>query len=99
MKENLGLKQEEVDKEHRRKDVLEKELRDLKTVLEQRQIEIKQKQALISQGNERIQRLELQLKEQKSLTEKALKDYENLNQRTTKLQQDLEEQINNNTQL
>jgi hypothetical protein len=41
----------------------------------------------------------LQLKEQKSLTEKALKDYETLNQRTQKLQQDLEEQINNNTQL
>ena len=54
---------------------------------------------MISQGQERIQRLELQLKEQKALTEKALKDYELLNQRTLKLSQDLEDQINTNTQL
>jgi len=33
------------------------------------------------------------------LTEKALKDYEELNRRTQKLQQDLQEQINVNTQL
>lgn len=33
------------------------------------------------------------------MTEKALKDYELLNQRTLKLSQDLEDQINTNTQL
>lgn len=68
-------------------------------ILESRQGEIKNKQQFIAQGQERIQRLELQLKEQKALTEKALKDYELLNQRTLKLGQDLEDQINTNTQL
>ncbi len=68
-------------------------------MVEARQLEIKAKQTEISQNQEKIQRLELRLKEQKSLTEKALKDYETLNQRTLKLQQDVEEQINNNTQL
>ncbi|PRP78294.1 flagellar associated protein [Planoprotostelium fungivorum] len=99
MKDLLMGKQDEIDKEHRRKDLLEKELRELKASIENKQQDIKSKQQQIGQGQERIQRLELQLKEQKSLTEKALKDYESLNQRTQKLQQDLEEQISNNTQL
>lgn len=37
----------------------------MKSVLESRQVEIKTKQQQIGQGQERIQRLELQLKEQK----------------------------------
>lgn len=73
--------------------------KELKSAIEFKQSEIKNKQSQIVQGQERISRLDLQVKDQKSLTEKALKDYENLNQRTQKLQQDLEEQISNNTQL
>lgn len=45
-------------------------------MLESRQSEIKTKHQLIVQGQERIQRLELQLKEQKALTDKALKGTE-----------------------
>jgi uncharacterized protein (DUF2344 family) len=107
----MAAKQDEIEKEQRRKDLLERELKvidvifishpnqELKSSLDQRQQEIKNKQQSISQGHEKIQRLELQLKEQRSLTEKAQKDWETLNQRTQKLQKDLEEQISVNTQL
>lgn len=109
LKDMLTNKKLESDKEQTRKKHMEKELKDLKAVLESRQSEIKSKQQQIAQGQERIQRLELQLKEQKvcrnllhkacwltvlqALTEKALKDYELLNQRTLKLSQDLEDQV------
>eukprot|EP01116_Phalansterium_solitarium_P023263 TRINITY_DN805_c0_g2_i2.p1 TRINITY_DN805_c0_g2~~TRINITY_DN805_c0_g2_i2.p1 ORF type:complete len:691 (+),score=375.87 TRINITY_DN805_c0_g2_i2:155-2227(+) len=99
LKESLTSKHDEIDKEQRRKDLLDKDLRDLKQILDARQMEIKAKQQLIVQGQERIARLELQIKEQRLLTDKALKDYEQLNQRTNKLQQDLEEQVSVNVQL
>lgn len=48
-------------------------IQDLKQLLDQKQEEIKKKSIAIAQGNDRIARAELQLKEQKALTEKALK--------------------------
>jgi hypothetical protein len=68
-------------------------------LLDQRQQEIKSKQQLLAEGASKIERLEQKLKEQKSLTEKAQKDHETLNQNLLKLQQDRNEQININTQL
>eukprot|EP00002_Diphylleia_rotans_P000333 TRINITY_DN10172_c0_g3_i1.p1 TRINITY_DN10172_c0_g3~~TRINITY_DN10172_c0_g3_i1.p1 ORF type:complete len:860 (+),score=260.50 TRINITY_DN10172_c0_g3_i1:63-2642(+) len=98
LKELIAAKKAESDREQRRKERLEKELKDLKTILENKQIEIKSKHSLITTNNEQITRLDHQLREQKTQMEKALKDLESLNQRTQKSQQELELQIHSNTQ-
>eukprot|EP00002_Diphylleia_rotans_P004987 TRINITY_DN1392_c1_g3_i1.p1 TRINITY_DN1392_c1_g3~~TRINITY_DN1392_c1_g3_i1.p1 ORF type:complete len:887 (-),score=260.76 TRINITY_DN1392_c1_g3_i1:165-2825(-) len=99
LKDQLISRKADADREQRRKERLEKEVKELKVLLDTRNSELKTKQSQIVTATEQITKLEHQIREQRSLTDKSLKDYDNLNQRTLKLQQDLEEQMHTNTQL
>jgi predicted nuclease with TOPRIM domain len=53
----------------------------------------------VQQGNDTIQRLEGQIREQKAGNEAAVKEYETLMAQAAKLDSELQEQIHQNTQL
>ena len=113
LKKQLSSQQEELSKlngtvddkkvENRaqveRRSRLEEELSDLKSRLEKRIQEKHSKTVAIEQGEEQLKRLETQLREQRQLTERAYKDYENLSVRTHKVQMELECEIQENSQL
>eukprot|EP01060_Flectonema_neradi_P001118 TRINITY_DN10670_c0_g1_i1.p1 TRINITY_DN10670_c0_g1~~TRINITY_DN10670_c0_g1_i1.p1 ORF type:complete len:774 (+),score=182.79 TRINITY_DN10670_c0_g1_i1:475-2796(+) len=89
MAEKLDL----LDKEKRRKEYWEKELKSLKSELLSHHSLIKTNDSVLYQSQLAIQRLDEQLHEQKSLTERAIKEYENINKKTQKYQHDLEAEI------
>ena len=99
LKDSISAKKAEGERELRKKERMEKEMLELKRTLDNRTYEIKQKQALIAQGEDQILRLEQMLKEQRSNTDKAQREYNHLNEKVQKLHRDLEEQIHTNTQL
>ena len=61
LKDNIGTKRAESEKELRRKERMEKEIKELKNVLENRQHELKAKQSSVQHGEEQIARLEQML--------------------------------------
>eukprot|EP01137_Pigoraptor_chileana_P008977 Opistho-2@56553 len=99
LKDLIASKKSESDREQRKKEKLEREMKDNRQLLESKNNEIKTKQSQISKNQEEITRLEHQLREQKTLTEKALKDHDALNARTMKLQAEYEDQVLTTTQL
>jgi len=99
LKDMVATKKAESNRELRRKERLERELKELRQAVEKKQEDITSKQAQISKGAEHIAGLERQLRDQRAATEKAEKEYEQLNVRFLKLQQELNEQIQANTQL
>ena len=99
LKESVSGKKAEGEKELRQKERLEREMRDLKRQLDERAFELKAKQATVNAAQEQVLRLEAQLKEQRSSTDRAQREYDALTQKVQKLHNDLEEQIHHNTQL
>ncbi len=72
---------------------------ELRTQLETRSGEIKQKQLQVTATEEQVAKLEQMLRESKFATEKVQKEYNLLNEKMQKLHHDLEEQIHTNTQV
>lgn len=70
-------------RETRKKERMEKELKDLKASLELKSADIKTKQGSIALGQEQISKLEHMLKEQKSATEKGQKELDGMNQKVS----------------
>eukprot|EP00727_Mastigamoeba_balamuthi_P004946 m51a1_g1445 hypothetical protein (1912) ;mRNA; r:130017-137422 len=99
LRTQLTAKSVDSEKEQYRRKSLENQLKDLKAALDLKAAEVKQKQQQLAKTTLLSQSLEHQLSEQRLQTEKALKDCEFLNQRTLKLSQDLEEEMDRNTQL
>eukprot|EP01086_Lenisia_limosa_P012042 TRINITY_DN3928_c0_g1_i1.p1 TRINITY_DN3928_c0_g1~~TRINITY_DN3928_c0_g1_i1.p1 ORF type:complete len:819 (-),score=286.88 TRINITY_DN3928_c0_g1_i1:260-2716(-) len=99
LKDTVSTMKADGDRAQRRKERLEKELKEHKAILESRQAEVKSKQHAVQQGHDQIARLENQVREQKAITDRAAKEYDQLSQRLTKLQHDLEEQVQTNTTL
>ncbi len=99
LKDMINIKKAESEREQRRKERLEKDLRESKELLEKRTAEIAQKRSTIQANTEQITRLEQQLRDQKAAGEKYGKEFEAMQAHQQKLQQDFEEQIHNNTQL
>jgi len=93
LKEDIQVKNNEAQREMRKKEKLEKELKQFKSEVEAKQTELKAKQNQSQKAQEENQRLEYQLKEQRVLNERAVKDTELLNSRLTKLQQDFDAQL------
>ena len=89
----------EAQRELRRKDRLERELKDAKSLIEQKAIELKNLQQNHEKAKADIIKLENQYKEQKITLERTLKDSDVLNARFTKLQHDFETQVLNNDTL
>ncbi|XP_023571263.1 cilia- and flagella-associated protein 58 [Octodon degus] len=91
--------QNEASRESRKKEKLEKELKQIQTDMDTRQTEIKALQQYVQKSKEELQRLEQQLKEQKAsapgreviLNERAAKELEQFQMRNSKLQQENEQ--------
>lgn len=99
LKDSVGSMKAEAERETRKKERMEKEMKELKLALEARQLEIKQKQAMVASADEQLARLQVVLKEANQATERVQKEYNLLSEKSQKLHHDLEEQIHNNTQL
>eukprot|EP00992_Anisonema_acinus_P014683 TRINITY_DN9407_c0_g1_i1.p1 TRINITY_DN9407_c0_g1~~TRINITY_DN9407_c0_g1_i1.p1 ORF type:complete len:904 (-),score=433.25 TRINITY_DN9407_c0_g1_i1:147-2804(-) len=97
--EKMQALNKKYDAEVKKRERNDKELKELNLVLANRQADIKQKTILIQQGLENIARLEHRLKEETARTDKALKDYDALQQRLQQNQMSLEEEIAANSQL
>ena len=87
------------DREARKKERLEGEVKQLKTALEARQADIKTKSAAAQQSEEQVKRLEQMLRESQVATDRVQKEFNLLNEKVQKLHHDLEDQIHTNTQL
>ncbi|KAJ1067258.1 hypothetical protein K5549_021235, partial [Capra hircus] len=89
--QEIQQRQNEASRETRKKEKLEKELRQIQTDMDSRQTEIKALQQYVQKSKEELQRLEQQLKEQKILNERAAKELEQFQMRNAKLQQENEQ--------
>ena len=89
----------ESEREVRKKERMEKEMKELKSALEARQLEIKHKQSLVSSAEEQVSKLQSLIKEANQATDKVQKEYNLLSEKSMKLHHDLEDQIHTNTQL
>ncbi|CAH3185376.1 unnamed protein product, partial [Porites evermanni] len=99
LKEDIQVRSNEAQREARKKEKIEKELKQAKNDLETRTAELKTKSGNLQRAQEDITKLEQQLKEQRILNEKAMKDTDLLNARLTKVQQDFDQQLLNCDQL
>ncbi|KAK7800076.1 hypothetical protein U0070_002632 [Myodes glareolus] len=89
--QEIQHRQNEASRESRKKEKLEKELKQIQTDMDSRQAEIKALQQYMQRSKEELQRLEQQLKEQKILNERAAKELEQFQIRNSKLQQENEQ--------
>lgn len=96
---DINTRKMEAQRELRRKDRLERELKDAKSLIEQKAIELKNLQQNHEKAKADIIKLENQYKDQKITLERTLKDSDVLNARFTKLQHDFETQVLNNDTL
>jgi chromosome segregation ATPase len=99
LKDRHAQKKADVDAELRQKDLLERELRDVRGVVALSAQEVRQKQEIHTRAIDDIAILESQTKSQKQLMEKLSNDFENTNNRIVKFQQDYEEQIAETSEL
>ena len=99
LKDLIASKKSEGDREQRNKEKLERDLREARQVIEQKNVEVRTKQDAINRSKDEISKLESVIREQKATIERTVKEQENLQTRTAKLQQDYEEQILTTTQL
>ncbi|XP_042636749.1 cilia- and flagella-associated protein 58 [Orycteropus afer afer] len=89
--QEIQLRQNEASRESRKKEKLEKELKQIQTDMDTKQSEIKALQQYVQKSKEELQKLEQQLKEQKILNERAAKELEQFQMRNAKLQQENEQ--------
>jgi len=93
MQQDLQMKNNEISRETRKKEKVEREINTQKKDLEAKSSEIKTLQTHLQRGKDDYTRMEQQLKEQRVHHEKAVRDMDVLNSRLTKLQQDYQNQI------
>ncbi|XP_067858802.1 cilia- and flagella-associated protein 58 [Heptranchias perlo] len=93
LQHDIEMRENEISREVRRKEKLSKELTHLKAELDENQAEIKLMIVQQQKAKDDQQKLDLQLKEQKILNERASKDLELLNHKLIKLQQENELQV------
>ena len=89
----------EAQREGRRKDRIERDLKEAKGQVDQKSLELKNVQANLEKTKSEVQKLEIQQKDQKVILERTLKDSDVLNARFTKLQHEFESQVMNNDTL
>eukprot|EP00887_Chlorella_sp_A99_P000486 scaffold17.g486.t1 len=99
LREQVAQRKAEADKELKRKERLEKEIRDMRAVLEARQSDIRDKAAAVQQSEEHVAKLQGLLRESQAANERLQKEYNTLTERVARLHHTLEEHIHQNTQL
>ncbi|KAK3589418.1 hypothetical protein CHS0354_020747 [Potamilus streckersoni] len=93
LNQEIQMKNNEAQREARKRDKMDRELKQSKADLDTKSLDIKTMQTQIARYKEDITKLEQQLKEQRILNERAIKDADILNTRFQKLQQDFENQL------
>ncbi|GMH58573.1 hypothetical protein TL16_g02641 [Triparma laevis f. inornata] len=91
--ETIASRDAEISREHRRRERMDKELRDLRTKLDKKAAEQESVSQEVGVAKTQVGQLEKQLTEARATMEKYLRDYDTLYQRTQKLTEDLEEQM------
>ncbi|XP_064600239.1 cilia- and flagella-associated protein 58-like [Liolophura sinensis] len=99
LNQDIQVRNNEAQRENRKRDKMERELKQTKAELDARSSEIKTMQVQIERYKQDHSKLDQQLKEQRILNERAIKDTEILNARFQKLQNDYEVQISMADQL
>ncbi|KAM6443368.1 cilia- and flagella-associated protein 58 [Liasis olivaceus] len=84
--QEIQMRQNEASRETRKKEKMERELKQLQNELEYKMADIKTMQQGLNKSKEDLLRCEQQLKEQKILNERATKELEQSTARNTKLQ-------------
>ncbi|XP_048360877.1 cilia- and flagella-associated protein 58 isoform X2 [Sphaerodactylus townsendi] len=91
LNQEIQLRQNEASRESRKKEKIERELKQLHLDLDNKMNEMKAMQQGLNKNKEELLRLEQQLKEQKILNERATKELEQFTLRNNKLQQENEQ--------
>eukprot|EP01060_Flectonema_neradi_P031542 TRINITY_DN4812_c0_g1_i2.p1 TRINITY_DN4812_c0_g1~~TRINITY_DN4812_c0_g1_i2.p1 ORF type:complete len:892 (+),score=240.62 TRINITY_DN4812_c0_g1_i2:84-2759(+) len=97
--EKYGLVKRDLETEVKKRERNDKELKELNLVLQNRLADIRQKTLLIGQGYENIQRLEHMLKDEKTRTDRFVKEFDALNNQLEANKKSLEEEIAANANL
>jgi len=92
-------KKGDADREARRKDRLERDVRDLKHTIERQQADILEKTVAIQSAEDHCKALETMVREAKASTDKVQKEYNSLTERAAKLHHELAEQSSANQTL
>ncbi|XP_010157511.1 PREDICTED: coiled-coil domain-containing protein 147 [Eurypyga helias] len=91
LQQEIQLHQNEASREARKKEKMEKELKNLLAEMDNKQAEIKNLQQHIQRNKEEQLKMEQHLKEQKILNEKASKELEQFQMKNNKLMQESEQ--------
>ncbi|XP_053245246.1 cilia- and flagella-associated protein 58 [Podarcis raffonei] len=91
LNQEIQLRQNEASREARRKEKMERELKQQQMELDSKLAEMKAMQQNMNRNKEELLRIEQQLKEQKILNERATKELEQCTARNLKLQQENEQ--------
>ncbi|TPX45819.1 hypothetical protein SeLEV6574_g03638 [Synchytrium endobioticum] len=93
LRDRNAQKKADIETETRTKDRLERELRDLRALVSTKSIEIRSRQDQSARAADDVSILEHQIKSQKVMAEKLLKDQETLAARTLKFKEECDEQL------
>ncbi|XP_053548975.1 cilia- and flagella-associated protein 58 [Bombina bombina] len=97
--QEIQVRQNEASREARKKEKLEKDLKNVQNELDNKGVEVKSLQQTLQKSKEELQKLEQQLKEHKILNERVTRELEQLQIRNAKLQLENEQQSVLNDQL
>jgi chromosome segregation ATPase len=93
LRELITTKKAEIEREVRRRERLEKEVKDVRHLTEARSVELRAKGDVLAKLATKLEVLEGQVRGQKGSTEQSLKELEASRARHAKLQQELEERL------
>ena len=96
LKETISNRKAEQEREQRRRERLEKESKDIKSVMEMRSVELKARAAQLEASNAKMDGLQESLKVQKGKTDKMLRELDASKGRLQKSEAELREQANLN---
>eukprot|EP00753_Platysulcus_tardus_P014725 PLAT4437.6.p1 GENE.PLAT4437.6~~PLAT4437.6.p1 ORF type:complete len:966 (-),score=601.38 PLAT4437.6:117-3014(-) len=96
LESSIGDKRKEADREQRRRDRLNRELKSLQELVDRRQEELASKQAAIREGEKELLEMELALKDGKLQLEKFVREYDSLFQETHRLTEEHDEAVHMN---
>ncbi|KAL4853863.1 Cilia- and flagella-associated protein 58 [Chlorella vulgaris] len=99
LRDQSAQRRAEADREIKRRERLEREMKELRLTLEARQQDIRDKQLVVQQSGEYVEKLKLQLRDSQLAGERLQKEYNALAERAGRLHHSLQEHIHSNTQL
>jgi len=93
LKEAMSMRKAEQEREQRRRERLEKETKDIRSVMEMRATELKARAAQLEAATAKMEALGETLKVQKSKTDKTVRELDHAKTRLLKSETDLKEQL------